>query len=95
VDGDGNLSRMKAPLNFSIRRFQRGFYTYRKLFWPVPVVRRGFLQHRRVWRMRMRIGTVDSDANSTALKAALDLSIRRFLHSFHTYREVFWLVPVG
>jgi hypothetical protein len=81
MDGDGNLSRMKAPLNLSIRRFQRGFYTYRKLFWPVAMVRRGFLQKRRVWRMRMRIGTVDSDANSTGLKAPLDLSIRCFQRS--------------
>jgi hypothetical protein len=77
VDGDGKLSRMKAPLNLSIRRFQQSFCTYRRSFGQVPVVQRCFLENRRLWRLRTRIGTVDSEANSTGLKAALELSIQR------------------
>jgi hypothetical protein len=43
----------------------------------------------------MRIGTVDSDANSTGLKAASGLSIRRFSRSVYTYRKSFWPTPVA
>jgi hypothetical protein len=80
--GDANFTRLNTPWNLSIWRFQRSFYTYRKLFWPAPVARRCFLENRRVWRLWKRIGTVDSDANSTGLKAALDLSLRRFQQSY-------------
>jgi hypothetical protein len=45
--------------------------------------------------MSKRISTVDSDANSTGLKAALDLSIRSFQRSFYTYRKLFWPAPVA
>jgi hypothetical protein len=46
------------------------------------------------------VGAVDAnwpytgDANFTRLKAALDLSIRRFHQSFYTYRSLFWQAPV-
>jgi hypothetical protein len=42
-----------------------------------------------VWRLRKRIGTVDSDADFTRLKAELDLSIRHFHRSVHTYGTPF------
>jgi hypothetical protein len=41
--GDANFTRMKAPLDLSIRRIQGAFHTYRRLFWEVPVARRLFL----------------------------------------------------
>jgi hypothetical protein len=90
VNGNGNLRRMKAPLNLPIRRPQGSFYKYRRPFWQARAVRRCFLENRRVWRLRKRIGTLDSDANSTGLKAALDLSIQRFQRSFHTYGTLYW-----
>jgi hypothetical protein len=37
--------------------------------------------------MRKRIGTVNGDANSTGLKAALDLSINHFQRSFETCKS--------
>jgi hypothetical protein len=76
--GDANFTQLNTPLDLSRRRFQRRFYTYRRRFWQAPVVRRCLLENRMVWRLWTRIGTVDSDANSTGLKAPLDLSIRRF-----------------
>jgi hypothetical protein len=42
--GDANFTRMKAALDLAIRRFQRCFYTYKRLFWQAPVVRRCFLR---------------------------------------------------
>jgi hypothetical protein len=82
MDSKTNFTRLKAALDLSIRRFHRSFCTYGTTFQPVPVVRRCILEKLGVWRMRKRIGTVDSDANSTGLKAALDLSIRRFQRRF-------------
>jgi hypothetical protein len=82
VDSDANSTGLNAPLDLSIRRFQRSFYTYRKLFWLAPVARRCILEKSGVRRLRKRIGTVDSNANSTELKAALDLSIRRCQQSY-------------
>jgi hypothetical protein len=38
--GDANFTQLNTPLNLSIRRFQRRFYTYRGQFWQAPVVRR-------------------------------------------------------
>jgi hypothetical protein len=84
--GDANFTQLNTPLHLSIRRFQRRFYTYRRQIWPAPVVRRCFVENRMVWRLWTQIGTVDSDANSTGLKAPLHLSIRRFLRPFYTYR---------
>jgi hypothetical protein len=49
--GEAIFTPLKAALDVLIKRFQRSFYTYRKLFWPVPVVRRFFLENRRVWRL--------------------------------------------
>jgi hypothetical protein len=95
VDSNANSTGLKAAFDLSIRCFQRSVYTYGKPFWPVPVVQRGFLQNRRVWRMRKRIGTVDSDANSTGLKAALYLSIWHFQRSFYTYKRLFLPAPVA
>jgi hypothetical protein len=92
--GDANFTRLKAALDLSIRPFQRRFHTYIRPSCQGPVVRRCFLEDRRVWRLRKRIRTVDSDANSTGLKAPSDLSIQRFLRSFNTYRRPFWQVPV-
>jgi hypothetical protein len=86
LDGDANFTRMKAALDLSVRDSQRSFYTYIRPFWQTPVVRRCFVENRMVWRLWTQIGTVDSDANSTGLKAPLDLSIRRFLRRFYTYR---------
>jgi hypothetical protein len=37
--GDANVTQLNTPLNLSIWRFQRSFYTYRKLFWQAPVAR--------------------------------------------------------
>jgi hypothetical protein len=37
---------------------------------------------------------MDTKTNFTRLKAALDLSIRRFHRSFYTYGKPFWTVPV-
>jgi hypothetical protein len=82
LDGDANFNRLNAALDVSIWRFQGSSYTYKVPFWPAPVVRRCILENQRVWRLRKRIGTVDSDANSTGLKAALDLSIKRFQRSY-------------
>jgi hypothetical protein len=42
--GDANFTQLNTPLNLSIRRFQRRFYTYRRQFWQAPVVRRCFLK---------------------------------------------------
>jgi hypothetical protein len=82
--GDANFTQLNTPLNLSIRRFQRSFDTHRKPFWLAPVARRCLLEDRRVWRLWTRIGTVDSDANSTGLKAPLGLSIRCFWRCFYT-----------
>jgi hypothetical protein len=82
LDGDANRSQFQAASGLSIRRFPRTLYRYRYVFWPAPVPRRCFLENQRVWRLRKRIGTVDSDANSTGLKAALDLSLRCFEKSY-------------
>jgi hypothetical protein len=92
--GDANFTRLKAALDLSIRPFERRFHTYIRPSCQGPVVRRCFLEDRRVWRLRKRIRTVDSDASSTGLKAPSDLSIQRFLRSFNTYRRPFWQVPV-
>jgi hypothetical protein len=46
--GDANFTQLNTPLNLSIRRFQRRFYTYRRQFWQAPVVRRCFLEDRHV-----------------------------------------------
>jgi hypothetical protein len=94
VDSDANSIGLKAASDLSVKDFQRSFYTYRKLFWPAPVALRCFLENRRVWRLRTRNGTVDSDANFTRLKAPLDLSIRRFQRSFYTYKRPLWQAPV-
>jgi hypothetical protein len=51
MDSNTNFTRMKAPLDLSMRRFQRSFYTHRVPFWPAPVVRRCFVENRRVWRL--------------------------------------------
>jgi hypothetical protein len=91
---DANFTQLNTPLNLSIWRFQRSFYTYRTLFWPAPVVLRCLLENRRVWSLWTRIGTVDSDANSTGLKAPLFLSIRCFQRRFYTYRRPFLHPPV-
>jgi hypothetical protein len=92
--GDANFTQLKAPLDLSIRRFHRSFYTYRSPFWEAPVVRRCILENRRVRRLWTRIGTVDSDANSTGLKAPLFLSIRCFPRRLYTYRRPFLHAPV-
>jgi hypothetical protein len=39
-------------------------------------------------------GSLDGDANFTRMKAALDLSVRDFQRSFHTYRRQLWQTPV-
>jgi hypothetical protein len=79
LDGDANFTRLNAHLNLSMWHFQRRLHTCRYVLWPAPVVRRCFLENQMVWRLWTRIGgTVDSDANSTGLKAALDLSLRCF-----------------
>jgi hypothetical protein len=49
--GDANFTQLKAPLDLSIRRFCRVFYTYRRPFWEVTVVRRCFLEDRQVWML--------------------------------------------
>jgi hypothetical protein len=79
-----------------MRHFQRSVWTYRKLFWQAPVARRCILEEPGVRRLRKQIGTVDSrNANSTVLKAGLDLSMRHFQRSFYTYRKLFWSAPVA
>jgi hypothetical protein len=75
--GDANFNRLKAPLELSIRHFQR-VLTYRTPFGQAPVVLRCFLENRRLGRLLVRIGTVDGDANFNRLKAPLRLSIRHF-----------------
>jgi hypothetical protein len=94
VDSDANSTGLKAPLGLSIRCFQRTLYTYRRPLWQAPVVRRCILENRRVRRLWTRIGTVDSDANSTGLKAPLGLSIRCFQRTLYTYRRPLWQAPV-
>jgi hypothetical protein len=47
--GDANFTQLNTPLNLSIWRFQRSFYTYKKLFWAAPVARRCILEDRHVW----------------------------------------------
>jgi hypothetical protein len=44
LDGDANFTRLKVASGLSIRRFPRSVYTYRYVFWPLPVVRRCFLK---------------------------------------------------
>jgi putative protein kinase ArgK-like GTPase of G3E family len=90
VDSDADFTQLKAALELSIRRLQRSFYTYRRLVWQAPVVRRYFLEKRGVWGLWKRIG----DAILSQMKAMLDLSIRRCQRGFYTYRSVFWEVPV-
>jgi hypothetical protein len=92
VDSDANSTGLKAPLDLSIWRFQRGFYTYRGLFWPAPVAGRFILQVQRLWRL---YGSWDGDANFTRLNARLNLSIRHVQRSFYTYRKLFWPAPVA
>jgi hypothetical protein len=88
--GEAIFTRLKAPLDLSIWRFQRSFYTYKRPLWEAPVVRRCFLENRYVWRLWTQNGTVDSDANFTRLKAPLDLSIRRCQRCFYTYKRPLW-----
>jgi hypothetical protein len=90
LDRDANFTRMKAALYLSVRDFQRSFYTYRKLFWQTPVLRRCISENRRVGGLLMRIG----DANFTQSNTPLTLSIRRFQRSFYTCRAPFWPAPV-
>jgi hypothetical protein len=90
--GDANFTQLNTPLNLSIRRSQRRFHTYRRLFWQAPVARRCFLEDRHVWRL---YGSWDGDANFIRLNARLNLSIWHFQRSFATYRKLFWQVPEG
>jgi hypothetical protein len=74
LDRDANFTRMKAALDLSVRDFQRSFYTYKKPFWQMPVLRRCIPENRRVGGLLMRIG----DANFTQLNTPFNQSIRRF-----------------
>jgi hypothetical protein len=49
--GNANFTQLNTPLNLSIWRFQRSFYTCRKLFWLAPVAGRCILKVRRVWSL--------------------------------------------
>jgi hypothetical protein len=71
--GDANFTQLNAPLNLSIWRFQRSFYTCRKLFWPAPVAGRCILDDRRVWRRCCGWRCVESSNRpiNTALSATL------------------------
>jgi hypothetical protein len=89
-DGDANFNGLKAPLKLSIRHFQRVFYTYRRLCWPAPEVRRRFLENRRPRGCRCELPLRIGDPKLNALKAPLSLSIRRFQRVFHTNRGPFW-----
>jgi hypothetical protein len=80
--GDANFTQLNTPLNLSIRRFQRSFYTYRRPSWQTPVHRRCISENRRVGGLLMRIG----DANFTQLNTPLNLSIWCFQRRFYTYR---------
>jgi hypothetical protein len=90
--GEAIFTQLKAALDVSIRRFQRRFYTYRKLLWVAPVARRCFLENRHVWRL---YGSWDDHANVTRLNAALDVSIWHFQRSFYTYKRLFSPAPVA
>jgi hypothetical protein len=78
MDSNTNFTRMKAPLDLSIRRFQRSFYMYRELFLPAPVARRCILEDRHVWRLwqfgsRCEFHSIESSVRAidTALSAKL------------------------
>jgi hypothetical protein len=93
---NANSTVLKAGLDLSMRHFQRRFYIYRKVFWLAPVVRRCFLDDRRVWSEAVEAnGHYTGEAIITRLKAALDVSRWHFQRSFYTYRKLFWPPPVA
>jgi hypothetical protein len=91
LDRDAHFTRLNAALDVSRWHFQRSSYTYRKLFWEAPVVRRCILGNRRVGGLLMRIGY----ANFTQLNVRLNLSIWHVPRSFYTCRKLFWPTPVA